>query len=148
MGRSTIGKVSRQISQEEVLEVSKRIYKDAKFVKSDDNVGWVMIEYKGEIRDIFIYTKEEYTSFSLSTWGQAVELITELLEYFGGDLIADDCSDEPSKFIFKTQELSEDEKANIILLTELHKIFPLNNDLVKKLIDNKDTIVNILTNIK
>lgn len=118
--------------------------------KYDDNIyidsGFIIFEYKKENRMIHYFyesynsyenldyykqyglenmVKMETTRLSLGYWGSSVEIIKELVSYFGGYIDEDDCDNEPYYYIPSNQPERRKEFLPVIYMTqeELNKHF-------------------------
>lgn len=101
--------------------------------------GFINFNYNGEGRSIFYnynsynayenleYYKEyglenmvksETTFISLSKWGNSIEIIKELVSYFGGYIDHDDCDDKPYYYIPSTQQDRRKELPPVIYMTQ------------------------------
>lgn len=127
-------------------------WKDKDFIKEkyDDDIyidsGFIIFEYKKENRIIHYFyesynsyenlnyykqyclenmVKMETTRLSLGCWGNSVEIMKELCEYFGGFLDTNDSDNKPYYYIPSTQPEKRKEFPPVIYMTqeELNKHF-------------------------
>lgn len=109
----------------------------------DDNIysehGFISFKYKDEQRSLFYcynsysayenlefykkhglenMVKSETTFISLGKWGNSIEIIKELVSYFGGYIDEDDCDDKEYYYIPSTQPDRRKEFPPVIYLTQ------------------------------
>lgn len=122
----------------------KEIYDKDKNIYSE--YGRIDFKYKDEQRSLFYcynsynayenlefykkhgledMVKSETTFISLGKWESSVEIVKELVSYFGGYIDHDDCDDEEYYYIPSTQPDRREEFPPVIYLTqeELNKHF-------------------------
>lgn len=122
----------------------KEIYDKNKNIYSEH--GFIFFKYNGQKRNLFYcynsyneyenlkyykkhglenMVKSETTFISLGCWGSSVEIIKELVTYFGGYIDERDCDDEEYYYISPSQTDRRKELPPIIYMTreELNKHF-------------------------
>jgi hypothetical protein len=153
MGVDTKGYLNREISVQEIINVIMTKYNNNNNVESNIEIeeyndgsqiehGSIYFMDGEDARRLYVYkhlTENEKTSLILSHWNNSVEIMTNILKSFGGELLESDCSGLPAIEIPKDENYCHSDRVklidNIISILDIdlpyHDRYKLGNQILR-----------------
>lgn len=126
--------------------------------------GFITFKYNEEQRNLIYCQTKDYSkifnnkmhgNLILGKWGNSVEIITEILKHFGGYLDENDCDEVEIEdtYIAKDKDFNFNEYSRAIMLLYNQLDLPNKSNefkmtMAKQIYNNKNTIMNIMTEDK
>lgn len=145
MGCDTKGKVLRKVTLEElvtVIENLENVSREVEFDINNRDYGFIYFNYKGEDRGLYYSTSEDELYLSLGLWGCSIEIITLILENFGGFIDDNDCDSEDYYEVECKGKIAVDVKTTAII--KLIHILDCDFNTAQEIYTNKEEIMEVL----